>query len=82
MPSNFVIDLAKQPFTYAGKPIFGIMFVVGDQWTLIRIAGCPVDQHGNVHYHTTPEQAREIARDLLNNADKDQAKFLLGRKVG
>jgi hypothetical protein len=79
MSSNISIDLKKVPFQFARPTISGIMFVVGDRWTKIRIAGCPIDAEGNAIFQTTPEQAREIAKDLLDHADKDQKKLILKR---
>jgi hypothetical protein len=74
MPSEFKLDLAKIPFTFAGVPVSGITFLVGARSTNIRFSGCPTDVRGNVVYQTTAKQAREIARDLLSHVDAIEAR--------
>jgi hypothetical protein len=74
MGQNFITSL-KRPFYLAGQNVQSITFLIGEQWTKIMLTGCPVDKEGSVVVALTPEQAREIARDLLGNADKDQLKI-------
>jgi hypothetical protein len=81
MPNNFALDLKSSPFVFAGQRITGIMFVTGEEWTKIGLdAGCHVDKDGCVVFRTTPEQARAVGKNLIDNADKDQRRLFLRRR--
>lgn len=78
MGQNFVTSL-KQPFYLAGKKVDAVRFNIGAEYTKICLNRTldEVDTEGAVNITLTPQQAREIAWDLLANADKDQVKLKL-----
>ena len=77
MPNSFSIDINKQPFYLAGRKIGGVAFLVGRHWLKISLSNCPVDEDGHVVIQATPQQARNIARELLSYADADQVQQII-----
>jgi len=77
MPNSFSIDINKRPFYLAGQKVEAVKFMIGQQGLQIGVAGCAVDENNAVVVQLLPEQARTIARELMNNADKDQVKRIM-----
>jgi hypothetical protein len=83
MPSNFITSL-KQPFYLAGRRVDAVRFNIGRGYTKIVLNRSldEVDAEGAVNIALTPQQAREIAWDMLANADKDQLQMKVGGRNG
>lgn len=83
MANHYVADIS-QPFYLAGRKVSAVTFVVGEEWVKIDLNRCEVDRDGAAVVRMLPEQARQLARALLANADKDQVKqhLMLPRKAG
>lgn len=78
MSSHYSTSI-KQPFILAGRKVEAVRFNIGAENTKIVLNRSldEVDAEGAVNIALTPQQAREIAWDMLANADKDQIKLHL-----
>jgi hypothetical protein len=77
VPNHFSIDINKRPFYLAGQKVEAIAFLVGEQRLQMGVRGCAVDTENAVGIQLLPEHARQIARELMNMADKDQVKRII-----